>query len=998
MSDASRHNDSTPAATSSSTTFESIPPELQQMKNNDTTTSTTGSTVESSSCGIFKPKVIMATSSLKLPILPILPASIPEAFNHMSDNTDTNTAMNDCSVTVTPATSSSFVFQTSPSASFVPVVVTPPTGSTDSTAITSISTSISTSTEEVEDMNDIVNGIQQEYFEPQQQNQNLPSCHSNNNIQNYYHHHHHYQYNHHNNQHPLPPPTQQQQQQLPYPTENYQRNFSYSSLSSLSSSVASPFSFVPQVQQRSSHQYIIVTLQRSVSSKDHGPWGLTVSYRNGIVLIGHVNHFNNNNNRNTTLGRIETASQQQRVGVSEYYTTKSWVSPTQFFYNPTKRKAATCPNIKTYQQYQDRFWFRNHLLQQQQVEVTNHHHHLGTSHGQLLPTDTIIQPGDCIVQIIPTTSSEQPAPSYDGNTFTSPRSSTSSSVPQYQQWDSLPSFIHTLKQSTTSVQLVLYRHPNANVTVPKIMSPSIASKATTVMTKNDGAMSSSTFEPPPQFRPTQPCDATNSAFRVICTEFPILLQRSADKTKNPSIMRSLPLPSPSSVQRKLFETTHLSSRTKIPWKNQLFKDPVSGQIGIPFDDDNYEYMTMSCHDDTKFALPPIPTDIAAWIDERKQRWRQQYRVYKFSSSTKDSAICEKFQKQHHPKQGSRKRRHYSDDESSDDCSTEHESFTCNRDFWIEQGYSSFEHWLCTRKIQWSKSYSWNQQKRSVLEQDLFGSTNIELLPITNKTDSSSDVNAVPIAVWNRWLRIRKTQWKVWRRKRQRRVSLTVPDDTDVKMMAEKSAVNEASISNNASSSHPAVQNTELMAIDAILEEQERRDRETRKVPRPPFDISFIFDSSTGCPDDIVAKIFHYLPVLEHFKFLCISRTARQKIKQRDAMWKQLIPPHWTVPRRPRKSWQELYTNNLRVETERTRKLWDDLLSKASTILLHGDQLQAIEKLINEAQSDGHRKAAKDYDINYASGVVCERNCILNLAVIHQRQSKLFMFKVIYYVS
>ena len=107
------------------------------------------------------------------------------------------------------------------------------------------------------------------------------------------------------------------------------------------------------------------------------------------------------------------------------------------------------------------------------------------------------------------------------------------------------------------------------------------------------------------------------------------------------------------------------------------------------------------------------------------------------------------------------------------------------------------------------------------------------------------------------------------------------------------------------------------------------------------------------------------------------------------MWKQLLPSHWTIPRRPRKSWQELYTTKVRFETERTRKLWDDLLSKASTILQHGDQLQAIEKIVNEAQYGGRHKPAKGYDIDYASGVVCERNSILNLAVIHQRHSKLF---------
>jgi hypothetical protein len=310
----------------------------------------------------------------------------------------------------------------------------------------------------------------------------------------------------------------------------------------------------------------------------------------------------------------------------------------------------------------------------------------------------------------------------------------------------------------------------------------------------------------------------------------------------------------------------------------------------------------------------------------------------------------------------------------------------NKDFWTEQGYATFEHWLRTRKIQWSKSYSWNQKKRQVLEQDLLGSPDVELIPLTNKTDSVTDVDAVPIQVWNRWLRIRKTQWKVLRRKRQRRLAMTISGETKGINITDASTVNLCS--RVALTSSPIMQNPELMVIDAMLEEEERRERERRNIQRPPFDISFIFDSSLGCPDDIIAKIFRYLPVLEHFKFLCISHKTRQQIKLRDTMWKQLIPTHWTIPRRPRKSWQDLYTSNLRVETERTRKQWDDLLSKASTILMQGDQLQAMERLINEGQRNGRHKLAKSYDINYASGVVCERNSILNLAVIHQRQSKL----------
>ena len=48
------------------------------------------------------------------------------------------------------------------------------------------------------------------------------------------------------------------------------------------------------------------------------------------------------------------------------------------------------------------------------------------------------------------------------------------------------------------------------------------------------------------------------------------------------------------------------------------------------------------------------------------------------------------------------------------------------------------------------------------------------------------------------------------------------------------------------------------------------------------------------------------------------------------------------------------------------------------ILLKGDHFQSIEKLVVEAER------SSNFDVNYASGVVCERNSLLNLATIHKR--------------
>lgn len=44
----------------------------------------------------------------------------------------------------------------------------------------------------------------------------------------------------------------------------------------------------------------------------------------------------------------------------------------------------------------------------------------------------------------------------------------------------------------------------------------------------------------------------------------------------------------------------------------------------------------------------------------------------------------------------------------------------------------------------------------------------------------------------------------------------------------------------------------------------------------------------------------------------------------------------------------------------------------------GDQLNKIEKLVAKGEKDF------GFHVNYVSPVVCERNCLLNLAVIHRR--------------
>ena len=67
-----------------------------------------------------------------------------------------------------------------------------------------------------------------------------------------------------------------------------------------------------------------------------------------------------------------------------------------------------------------------------------------------------------------------------------------------------------------------------------------------------------------------------------------------------------------------------------------------------------------------------------------------------------------------------------------------------------------------------------------------------------------------------------------------------------------------------------------------------------------------------------------------------------------------------------------------MEEESSRKQSDGVLLRAQLLIEKGDHCAKLEKLLVSA-----RKRA-DFDVDYTSGVVCERNSLLNLAVINGR--------------
>jgi hypothetical protein len=373
------------------------------------------------------------------------------------------------------------------------------------------------------------------------------------------------------------------------------------------------------------------------------------------------------------------------------------------------------------------------------------------------------------------------------------------------------------------------------------------------------------------------------------------------------------------------------------WRNPWFKKDGEG---IPFDD-NWEFSPEDGSRATLF-LPPID-DFSSWLGRRKEGWRSQYKVYKFVS------------------------------ENDDDWQSE----ICNisPDFWTHQGFSAFEDWMSQSQAKWKQSYRWNRQKRQRIQQECE-----EVVHVSQNSMSE----------FGHWLRIRKNQWKVQRRKRQRQkqeqeteVETKTTSGPESPRQAEAVSPGGApeliasdDVSSRKRRKYASTASNEIDCIDEILEEEERQRKALED--RPPIDISFLFDATKGAPDDVVVHCLQFLERREHSKLLCINRETSKALEARDHVWRQLCPSHWVLPRRPRKPWHELYFYKLRIEQRDCQKLWDDLLLKCSVVLTKGDQMQKFEKLVLKGESDF------GFTVNYVSPVVCERNSLLNLAVVNQR--------------
>jgi hypothetical protein len=437
-----------------------------------------------------------------------------------------------------------------------------------------------------------------------------------------------------------------------------------------------------------------------------------------------------------------------------------------------------------------------------------------------------------------------------------------------------------------------------------------------------------------------------------------------------SSTRMLPVVTPPAASRTITSSQYLGSISGTvpapkcllwadPYVNPLFRDAAGRPI--PYDD-NWEPDDIDEGQRWRLFLAPVGP-FHVWLARRKVTWRKTWDATKPVLNLVTDTSVDRNDRASAVAKGI----------VNDD--NDRRSSTVPVDFWSQQGYGSLDEWLRSSKQRWSRQYSWNQQKRKHFEIDA-------------KVSLDEDVGS--------WLRVRKRQWLMSRRKhqRERRKQEELQElQWDGSGTASAGApralwgdeVPSSSICRGAHRPPPfatvsipaatAYHNLDILLIDELLEEEDRRRKALED--RPPLDLSFLFEEG-ACPDDTVVHVLGYLDPTEHGKLLCIQRQWRNALIQREAVWRDLCPKRWTLPRRPRKPWHEMYLSNLRREKESSQKRWDDVLSKVSKVLAKGDYLQQVEKLVDEAER------SFGFHINYSSGVVCERNAILNLAVIQKR--------------
>ncbi|GMH86117.1 hypothetical protein TrVE_jg4441 [Triparma verrucosa] len=271
-------------------------------------------------------------------------------------------------------------------------------------------------------------------------------------------------------------------------------------------------------------------------------------------------------------------------------------------------------------------------------------------------------------------------------------------------------------------------------------------------------------------------------------------------------------------------------------------------------------------------------------------------------------------------------------------------------FWEEEDKSSFEEWYSCAKEDWENNYSWNRKTRKALI-------------------ARYDKGGVTLGRegFDQWLAIRKIGWQVDRIKRKKKRKLEEPavGTTTASLLHEMTALTHVS-------------NPILKDIVNFSTELQRTSTITNHV----YSLDWIFDVNRNSNDDVVFYFMTFLTQFDLLKLCMLSRSTRSQIEERENIWKMKCKSHrrWNLPSRPRKGWFDLYFTKFKTSTLLTRRNSDALLIRFAALLDRGDALSQIQKLVKQSEADW------DFDINYTSGSVLDRNGLLNYAVIKKRKN------------
>jgi hypothetical protein len=201
----------------------------------------------------------------------------------------------------------------------------------------------------------------------------------------------------------------------------------------------------------------------------------------------------------------------------------------------------------------------------------------------------------------------------------------------------------------------------------------------------------------------------------------------------------------------------------------------------------------------------------------------------------------------------------------------------SHDFWLASGFELFDQWLLASKAAWRRNYSWHKNKKRKLQSETEKELHYPSLlgPLTSGVAAD-----VALHQFNDWLEVRKQQWRITRRKRQLERNDSISDVKDV-------------LPN---------QSDDSVEKKLALSQAKSKRLSSNDTHHAPLDISWIFDSDVGAPDDVIVLLMRFLNPSDHGNLLCLSWASNYCFKKRDAVWQSLCPKRWILPRRPRKSW------------------------------------------------------------------------------------------------